>query len=62
MNADSGEADALEAGATEEDTLALDLEIEDIEADLDRIEEITLVMKGALNAVSQDILREIALK
>lgn len=62
MNADSGEADALEAEATEEDTLALDLEIEDIEADLDRIEEITLVMKGALNAVSQDILREIALK
>ena len=73
MNADSGEEDVPEAEAMEEDTrktqlllkndlVALAQEIEDIEADLDRIEEITLVMKGALNAVSQDILREIALK
>jgi hypothetical protein len=74
MSADSGEADAPEAEATEEDTrkntitsnhyslVALAPETEDIEADPDLTEETILAMKGASNVVRQVILREIVLK
>jgi len=42
--------------------VALALEIEDAEADQDPTEGIILVMRAALNAVRQAILREIVLK
>lgn len=72
MNADTGDPDAPEAEAIREDIrkiitiftplVALALEIEDIEADLDPIEGIILVKRAASSAVSQDISRETVLK
>lgn len=65
MNADTGDPDAPEAEAIREDIrkiitvytplVALALEIEGIEADLDPIEGIILVKMAASSAVSQDI-------
>ena len=68
MNADTGDPDVQDPEATKEDTrkfictitllVALDQEIEDIEADLDPIEGTILVTRAALSAVNQDISRE----
>lgn len=72
MNADTEVPDDQDQEATREDIrkiinlfnllVALALEIEDIEADLDPIEGTILVMRAASSAVSQDTSREIVLK
>lgn len=72
MNADTGVQEDQEAEVIREDIrklynllnilVALDQEIEDIEADLDLTGGTTLVKRVALNAVRQGILRETVLK